>query len=98
MKTIAFITVTLMALLLPVLAFGAPWLVCDPQAGVEQYGLEINGVEGAAFAAEADGSIRYDLAGLVEDSYTVRAKAGNIWGGPTGPSLSISPRRSRRTL
>ena len=60
--------------------FAAPFLVCDPQTGVEKYILEINAVEIPEFAAEPDGSIRYDLAGLAEGAFTVRCKAGNVWG------------------
>jgi len=69
-----------LALLFPALAFGNPFLVCDPQAGAEQYVLEINGTDGAIFTAQPDGSMKYDLAGLADGTYTVRAKAGNIWG------------------
>jgi len=76
----AFVGFCLMALLLPALAFGNPFLVCDPQAGVTEYVVETNGAESAAFTAEPDGSMKYDLAGLPQGSYTVRAKAGNIWG------------------
>ena len=81
MKTIAFIiSICLMALLLPVLAFGAPFLICDPNPGAEKIILEINSVEMPEFAAETDGSLRYDLAGIAEGDFTIRAKAGNIWG------------------
>ena len=61
-------------------AWAAPFLVCDPNPGAEMIILEINGVEMPEFAAEPDGSLRYDLAGLVAGDFTVRAKAGNMWG------------------
>ena len=82
MKTIVFIVgFCLMTLLLPVLAFGAPFLVCDPNPGAETIILEINGVEMPEFAAEIDGSLKYDLAGLAEGNFTVRARAEfGVWG------------------
>ena len=82
MKTIAFITgFALMALLLPVLAFGAPWLVCDPNPGAIGVILEVNGIEFPEFPTETDGSLRQDLAGYDFGDYTVRAKANfGVWG------------------
>lgn len=61
-------------------ARAAPFLICDPQAEVTKYVIEMNGSEFPEFAAEPDGSMKYDLSGLAEGSYTVRAKAGNLWG------------------
>lgn len=60
--------------------FAAPFLVCDPQPSAEKYILEINGVQTAEFSAQMDGSVRYDLVGLVEGDFTIKAKVGNIWG------------------
>jgi len=82
MKTIAFITgICLMAFLLPVLAFSAPFLICNPNPGAEKIILEINGLEMPQFAAETDGSLKYDLAGIAEGAFTVRAKAEfGVWG------------------
>ncbi len=60
--------------------FAAPFLICDPQANVDEYVLEINGTETSEFASEVDGSVRYDLAALAEGAFTIKAKAGNIWG------------------
>lgn len=73
----------LVFLLIPVFVFAAPFLVCDPQTGVDKYILEINTVEMPELAAEPDGSIRYDLAGIAEGDFIIRAKAGNIWGWST---------------
>lgn len=56
-----------------------PFLICDPNPGAEKIILEINGVEIPEFAAESDGSIHYDLAGLAEGDFVIRAKAGNMW-------------------
>lgn len=64
-------------------AFAAPFLVCDPQTGVDKYILEINTVEMPEFVAEPDGSMKYDLAGLAEGDFVVRLKAGNVWGWST---------------
>jgi hypothetical protein len=64
----------------------APFLVCDPQAGVDEYIVEMNGVElPGVVSAEADGSIRYDLSGIVDGEHSVRLMAVNIWG-PSGYS------------
>ena len=57
-----------------------PFLVCDPNPGADKVILEINGVETLEFAAEVDGSLRYDLVGLADGDFVIRAKAGNIWG------------------
>ena len=66
--------------LLPAMSRAAPFLVCDPQSGITEYIIDINGTELSVFSAESDGSMRYDLQGLAERSYTVKAKAGNLWG------------------
>ncbi|MCK5607972.1 hypothetical protein KAR91_39190 [Candidatus Pacearchaeota archaeon] len=57
-----------------------PFLVCDPNPGAEKVILEINGTEIPEFATEADGSFRYDLAGMPDGDMVIRAKAGNVWG------------------
>ena len=76
-----FIAFVFIALLLPVLAFGAPFLVCDPNPGAEKIILEINSIDMPEFPAEADGSLKYDLAGLAEGDFTIRAKAEfGVWG------------------
>ena len=63
------------------LAQAAPFLVCDPQIGVDKYVLDIDGVETTEIAAQADGSLRYDMAAYINTgNHTVKAKAGNIWG------------------
>ena len=77
MKTLIL---AIMLLMFPVFCFAAPFLVCDPQAKVEKYILEINGVETPEFNARPDGSVRYDLVGLAEGPFMIRAKAGNVWG------------------
>ena len=62
-------------------AFASPFLVCDPQAGVVTYDVEMDSVLIAEdHPAEADGSIRYDMAGTTDGEHTVRIKAENVWG------------------
>jgi len=69
-------------LLLAVKAFSTPFLVCDPQAGVEGYEIEnLDFVSGQSIPAEADGSIRLDMAPLALDgSYNIEIRAVNLWG------------------
>ena len=73
-----FLTIILV-LMFPVFCFAAPFLVCDPQAGVISYELEINGTLAAGLAAEADGSVYYDLVGLADGPYEIRARGRNVW-------------------
>ena len=70
--------------LLPVFAFASPFLVCDPQAGVEYYivsGLPAP-IDGTHVVAQTDGSLRLDLATLTAGGpYSVTAKAcKDLWG------------------
>jgi hypothetical protein len=60
-------------------AWSAPFLVCDPQAGV--VGYEITGLgETVSYIAQPDGSIKYDLASVNSDTYTLTVAACNMWG------------------
>lgn len=61
-------------------AWAAPFIVCDPQAGVAYYILELNGVETPQFPAQPDGSMKYDLEPLLGGPFTLKAMAGNLWG------------------
>ena len=57
----------------------APFLVCDPQSGV--VGYEITGLgEPVSFVAQPDGSLKYDLASVNSDTYTLTVAACNVWG------------------
>ena len=69
-------------LLLAVKAFSTPFLVCDPQAGVDGYEIEfLDFVAGQSIPAEADGSIRLDMAPLALDgTYNIEIRAVNLWG------------------
>ena len=55
-------------------ALSAPFLVCDPQAGVTEYEVDVNGAVAGNIVAEPDGSLRYDLAGSSAGAYTFRAR------------------------
>lgn len=61
-------------------SFAAPFLVCDPQAGV--VGYEISGLVGepVSFIAQPDGSLKYDLASVNNGTYTLTVAACNMWG------------------
>jgi len=63
------------------LAFAAPFLVCDPQAGIEYYTVLQDGAEIATdVPAQPDGSLRYDMEGIIPGEYEFNAKACNVWG------------------
>lgn len=79
MKKLLFALVFVLAFSISTV-FAAPFLVCDPNPGATKIILEINTVEIPEFPAETDGSLRHDLAGLAEGPFTIRAKAGNVWG------------------
>jgi hypothetical protein len=64
------------------IAWGAqakPFIVCDPQAGVQGY--EITGIPGVPgmVAATVDGAIKYDLAGIPIGTYNATIKPCNVW-------------------
>ena len=69
-------------LLLPSLSFASPFLVCDPLAGISYYAVtNLDGLSNPNVAAQADGSIKMDLAGLTAGTYTVAVQAcDNLWG------------------
>jgi len=86
MKTIAFlIGICLMALLLPVLAFGQTYyLVSDPNPGVTKVIVIINGVEQPVEDAAVDGSVYHALPGFdpAGPKIIFNAKAsfdGEVW-------------------
>jgi len=85
MKAIAFLTgICLMALLLPVLAFGNPFLVCDPQSIVDSYGVILDGQPEVLVSAEelglGVGRLCYDLEGIISGPHEVEVKACNVVG------------------
>ena len=75
-----FLALTLMFLLVPILGFASPFLVCNPQAGVETYTITGDVFFTAAVTAQTDGSLRADLAGIAAGSHAVTIAACNVWG------------------
>jgi hypothetical protein len=86
MKTIAFIIgFCFMALLLPVLAFGSPFLTCDPHPSCQQFRIYLDGTDMGITDGKVDIEsglyvIWYDLGGISEGNHVAEAKAINIWG------------------
>lgn len=74
-----FLIVLLMVLLFASQAFAAPFLKCDPQAGVEYYSVVENGST-TTVTAEADGAIKMDLSGVAVGSHSITVAACNVWG------------------
>jgi len=71
--------IVIAVLLFATSASAAPFLVCDPQAGV--VGYEITGLgEPVTFVAQPDGSLKYDLASINNGTYTLTVAACNVWG------------------
>jgi hypothetical protein len=68
------------------IAFANPFLVCDPQTGVDNYKVEISGPMNVTVDVLPDttGTFGFKLdispLGLVNGSYTVRVSASNMWG------------------
>ena len=69
-------------LLLPVLAFANPFLVCDPQTNVTNYVItgDINVTVPATDLGDGTVRLQYDLAGITEGTFKLEVKAKNIWG------------------
>lgn len=70
-------------------AFGAPFLVTDPQSGV--VGYEITGLAApVSFVAQPDGSLKYDLSAVPNGTYTLTVAACNMWGCSSTAPFSFS--------
>ena len=86
------LTATILAaftLLIVFKAHAAPFLVTDPQSGV--VGYEITGLgEPVTFVAQADGSLKYDLASVNNGTYTLTVAACNMWGCSSTAPFSFS--------
>jgi hypothetical protein len=81
MKRIILITLAMVFMASPLLA--APFLVCDPQAGVTDYKLTGPAWVPISVTAQPDGSIKMDVASSTvgNNSLTVAAcKNDAIWG------------------
>lgn len=70
----------------------APFLICDPQNGVDTYNIYIDGTSVANdITAEPDGSVRYDLQGITPGQYQFTAEACNVWGCSEVSDPFVSP-------
>lgn len=77
------LTFFIMFIVFPVVVSAAPWLVCDPQKGVTHYEVTFNNGEPEEVVAQADGSLKYDVANVPVGGNTVSAKAiikSDTWG------------------
>ena len=76
------ILAVLLVVLFAVKVFSAPFLVCDPNLNTDYYEVEnLAYTSGQSIPAEADGSIRLDLAPLATDgSHDILVRACNAWG------------------
>jgi len=77
MKTKTLISLLCM-IFIAVTAQASPFLVSDPQTGVERY--ELTGWTPTTIVAQADGSLRMDVASAVVGTTALTVKACNVWG------------------
>jgi hypothetical protein len=69
----------------------SPFLVCDPQAGVTYYTITGDPFFTGNIPAQADGSIKKDLAGIPAGTHTIQAVAcSELWGCSTPSPFSLS--------
>ena len=73
----------LASVLFPVFCLAAPFLICDPQAGVISYNLDIDGAIIEGIPAQPDGSIHYDLAGRSVGPHIFKAQVIGQGGWPS---------------
>jgi hypothetical protein len=86
----AFLVVAIM--LMAGVACAEPFLVCDPQAGVETYTVYKDAVVFAAdVPAVPDGSLRLDLVGVTPGVYAWTATAKNVWATSELSEVYLSP-------
>jgi hypothetical protein len=94
LNAIKIITAAIL-LLIPVLLWASPFLVCDPMAEVEEFeivGLGKEPIITPAFVRQ-DGQkeLRYDLQSLPPGSYTVKVRAlVGLWGSDYSDPLDFS--------
>lgn len=75
MKTLLSIALILIA----TTVFATPFLISDPQSGVTSY--QITGWSETNVTAQADGSLRMDVADAVQGTtYNLTIAACNVWG------------------
>jgi len=83
----------LLFFLLPGVAFTGPFLICDPQPGVETYQVyQDNVLLSDNVAAQTDGSLKYDLKDITPGKYSFTSKAcAGPWGCSTLSDPFVSP-------
>lgn len=69
------------------LCYASPFLVSDPQIGVTRY--ELTGWTPTTVTAQADGSLRMDVASAVVGTTSITLKACNVWGCSVSVPFSI---------
>lgn len=85
-KILMLLTVFTFLLTAPGLIISAPFLVCDPQTGVDNYHVEITGPVTIQQDLNPDTNGIYGFVldleplGIPDGSYSVRANASNMWG------------------
>jgi len=72
----------ILLILIPSLALGAS-LVCDPQAGVTLYNLDVDGAITQNIAAEPDGSIIHNVDYLSQGQHIFKLQAIGTGGWPS---------------
>jgi hypothetical protein len=87
---VTLILAALITLGIVAVCLAAPFLVCDPQATVTSYTIsgdtELNGT----VTAQADGSLRKDLAGISAKSHTISVTCSSLWGTSTATPFTFT--------
>ena len=79
-----------MILLLPALAIGAPFLVCDEPPAAEQVtGYEV--FQDGVSIGTTSAPLNFDLQGVVPGAYDFTATSINVWGSSSPSNPYISP-------
>ncbi len=68
------------------MALAGPFLVCDPQEGVTHYKISTGDVK-QVVAAEADGSLKYDLSQIDPGALSRELRAGSTYDLDGEPSI-----------
>ena len=72
-------------------AWGAPFLVCNPQAGVNYYTISGDPFWTANITAQTDGSLKSDVAGIPNGNHVISVVAcSELWGCSTSTPFSFS--------
>lgn len=77
------ILIVLAIVLMASVSYAAPFLICDPQAGITHYKITGDAYWTGNIPAQPDGSIRSDLAGIVSGTYNIQLSAcinDTLWG------------------